>query len=196
MVTKKVVLFTLFAICYASIVFAGPFGLEMGMTLKEIGGVAESLGNGKYKLSNVPKPHSAFEDYIVQVSPNGGLCWIKAVGKDISTSCYGTELKSEFMDLVNKLEKAYGNYKLYDFLLPGSIWDELKDWMSGLIKKERTLAASWSEEDNSTLSNNIKDIVIAAQPLSREKGYITIDYTFINKDACEKEINAAEDGNL
>ena len=168
----------------------------MGMTLKDLGGNPESLGNGIYKITNVPKPHSAFELYAVKVAPNGGLCWIKAIGKNISTSCYGTELKSKFMDMVNKLENAYGNYELYDYLMPGSIWDELKDWMRALIKKERTLGASWSEEDQSNLSNNISKIVIAAQASSSDNGFIILEYSFTNKEACEKEIDAAEDGNL
>ena len=65
---------------------AGPFGLNMGMSLKEIGGKPKKIANGKYEIVDIPKPHSAFESYIVQVSPKSGLCWIKAISKDIATS--------------------------------------------------------------------------------------------------------------
>ncbi|NQT65772.1 MAG: hypothetical protein HQ554_06300 [FCB group bacterium] len=196
MIKRKLVVVVIFTICFVNIAFAGPFGLEMGMTLKDLSENTESLGNGIYKITNVPKPHSAFEIYAVKIAPNGGLCWIKAIGKNIPTSSYGTELESKFMDMVSKLEKAYGNYKLYDYLLPGSIWDELNDWMMALIKKERILVASWSEEDQSNLSDNISNIIIATKASSSDSGFIVLEYSFTNLEACEKEIDAAEDGNL
>ena len=61
---------------------AGPFGLEMGMTIDEIDADATELSPGLYQLPKVPKPHSAFEAYIVKIGPKSGLCWIKAIGKE------------------------------------------------------------------------------------------------------------------
>ena len=196
MFTKKALWTILFTFCYISIVFAGPFGLEMGMTLKEIGGEVTDLGSGKYKIVNVPKPHSSFEYYYIQVSPKGGLCWIKAIGKDISTSNYGIELKSKFENMEKKLEAAYGKHKKYDFLMVDSIWDRPNDWMMGLIQKERNLIALWDEENSSTLPNNLSTIYLKASATSRDIGFISIEYGFTNMEACEKEISEKEDGNL
>ena len=47
----------------SSLAVAGPFGLEKGMTLKQIGGTSKQVKPGIYRVSTVPKPHSAFEGY-------------------------------------------------------------------------------------------------------------------------------------
>lgn len=181
---------------YATNAMAGPFGLDMGMTLEDIGGKPEKIGNGKYKLTSVPKPHSAFEAYIVQISPNGGLCWIKSIGKDIPTSAYGIELKSAFNDMKGKLEKTYGKHETTDLLMPGSIWKEPNEFMMAMIKKERLLMAIWDAGNGSTLTDNIKQIGLIASPGSRDKGYISVEYSFSNEKACEAELAAQEDGAL
>lgn len=175
---------------------AGPFGLDMGMTLKDMGGKAEKVANGKYKLTTVPKPHSAFEAYVVQLAPKGGLCWIKAIGKDIPTSAYGIELKSAFNDMKGKLEKVYGKHETTDLLMPGSIWDEPNDFMMAMIKKERFLMAIWDNEKGSTFTDNIKKVGLIALPAGRDKGYISVEYSFTNEKACEAELAAQEDGAL
>lgn len=177
-------------------VTAGPFGLHKGMSLKEIGGKPEKLGNGIYKVINVPKPHSAFEGYIVKVAPKGGLCWIKAIGKDIATSSYGVELKIAFHGMEEKLEARYGKHKSMDFLMPGSIWKDPNDWMMGLIKKERVLAAFWEAAEGSSLPTDLKEISLFAKPFGSGKGYIAIEYSFTNIDSCEAELAAQEDDAL
>ena len=104
---KIITMFVLFLTLIVTNAMAGPFGLYKGMSLKEIGGKPEKLKNGIYKV-NVPKPHSAFEAYIVKVAPKGGLCWIKAIGKGIATSSYGIDLKSAFSKMEEKLGATYG----------------------------------------------------------------------------------------
>lgn len=196
MFKTRIFLFVLACLFCATNAVAGPFGLEMGMSLKDIGGAPQKLAPGKYKLTNVPKSHSAFEAYVVQVAPKGGLCWIKAVGKDISTSSYGIELKSAFKDMEQKLEASYGKHKTMDFLMSGSIWHEPNDWMMGLIKKERVLAAIWEKSEGSSLPSDIEQIGLIASPISGDKGYISIEYSFTNKESCEAEIAAQEDNAL
>ncbi len=196
MLKKTIILIVLFGLFIVSNAIAGPFGLEMGMPLKEIGGEPEKISHGKYRLTNVPKPHSAFEAYVVQVAPKGGLCWIKAIGKDIRTSSYGHELKSAFSDMEERLESAYGKHKKMDILFSGSIWDEPRDWMMSLIKKERILASVWDESKGSNLPSDLKKIGLIASPSARDKGYISIEYSFTNEDSCEAELAAQEDDAL
>jgi hypothetical protein len=175
---------------------AGPFGLERGMSLKEIGGKPKKVAHGKYKLTNVPKPYSAFEAYFVQVAPKAGLCWVKAIGKDVRTSSYGVELKNAFSVMEQKLEKAYGKHKTMDALLPGSIWDEPNDWMMGLIEMERVLGAIWEEGEGSKLPADLQTVGLIASPSARDKGYISIEYAFTNEASCEAELAAQEDDAL
>lgn len=193
---RGIVSLVIMGLICATNAMAGPFGLDMGMTLKDIGGKPEKVANGKYRLSSVPKPHSAFEAYIVQVSPKGGLCWIKAIGKDVPTSAYGIELKSAFNDMKGKLEKAYGKHETIDLLMTGSIWNEPNDFMMAMIKKERILLAVWNNEKGSTLVDNIKQVGLIASPSGQNKGYISIVYSFDNEKACEAELAGQEDGAL
>ena len=174
---------------------AGPFGLEKGMTLKQIDN-AQQVAPGKYKVTSVPKPHSAFDTYAVQIGPQSGLCWIKGVGKELRTSVYGLELRSAFNEMKEKLEQAYGKPEVIDRLLPGSIWDEPKDWMMALIKKERLLAAAWSEKSKATLPIDLQWVGLGARAISTNSGYIAVEYSFINKSDCDAEIAKQEDGAL
>jgi hypothetical protein len=46
-----------------------PFGLSMGMTANDIEASLEELAPCKFIASTVPKPHSAFGSYVLQIAP-------------------------------------------------------------------------------------------------------------------------------
>ena len=104
----------------------------MGMSKQKTGVTGSEVSPVLYQLDEVPKPHSAFEAYGVKFSPNQGLCFIKAIGKDIKTNGHGFAIKSAFNGLREKLDTAYGKSDLTDLLVRGSICDEPEDWMMGL----------------------------------------------------------------
>jgi len=174
---------------------AGQFGLKMGMTLSQIDKNARKIGDWTYEVK-VPKPHSFFEFYSVQISPTKGLYSIKAVSKEIDTSVYGTELKSSFDDLEKKLIKAYGKNKRLDYLSYDSIWSEPKDWMMALLKKERTLESYWNKDTKFKKVDNLQQIILSAIPFNTNTGYITLEYYYSNYDECNKEKSAKEDSSL
>ena len=95
-----------------------------------------------------------------------------------------------------KLTSQYGSCKTIDYLMDGSIWDESRDWMMGLIKKERKLAAIWESEQDSKLAHNLEIIGLYAVPVRTDQGYIAIEYTFDNSITCESELAAMEDDAL
>jgi len=196
MFKKTLTVLLLASILFATGAIAGPFGIEKGMSLKDIGGDPTDRGNGVYVLSRVPKPHSAFESYGVRISPKCGAYWVKAIGKDITTSVYGTGLKIEFTDMESKLEASYGEHKTSDILMPGSIWDDPKDWMFGVIKKERILIATWDTEKGSCLPAGLKSVDMFVCATGPNNGYIAIEYAFTNMDECEAELAGQEDGAL
>jgi hypothetical protein len=180
-------LITISAIILASNAVAGPFGFEMGMTLKQIEGTPEKGPDGLYILNNAPKPYSAFKSYVLQVAPKAGLCMIKAIGKDISTNSYGFELKSEFNKMVERLEAIYGNYIIIDLLFPGSIWNEPNEWMMSLIQKERFLGAIWHEDKGSKMSDDLIEIGLSVDVDNSKKGFLVLEYAFLNYELCEAE---------
>ena len=194
---KLLIKTTVIPLLFLTSIHAGPFGLEMGMKLNEIDREAEEIAAGVY-LVDVPQPHSSFEKYAIRISPTLGLYYIKAIGKDISTSSYGLELKSEFTEMKEKLQMGYGEGDELDYLLPGSIWNEPRDYMMALIKNERTLAHLWGETDGSkpALKNSIIAIALVAKATKADTGYISIEYYFENHSTAEKEAEAAEDSAL
>lgn len=180
----------------------GPFGLEAGLTHKNIedmiGAKLKPLPDSVnlYTSDKLPKQNADFEMYGLLISPKAGLCQIRAVGKNIDTDSYGLALKSRFEDLSSSLSSLYGKAETTDLLLAGSIWKEPQDWMMGLNKKERFLSATWKGTKETPLKNNIGAISIEARANSSAQGYVYLQYTFTNDDVCQAEIEGAKKSSL
>src|SRR5262245_32156171 len=121
---------------------AAPFGVRMGAARQELT-IANEVSGAMVKLTSVPRPHPDMESYIVQVTPQAGVCWVKAMGKTVTTSVYGEGVRRVFHDLETQLNSVYGPAEEHDDLGVGSIWDEPRDYMMGLHKRERELSAVW-----------------------------------------------------
>ncbi len=176
---------------------AGPFGLDMGTPLAELNKqmTLKLEKSGFYSTPSVPKAHPDFDDYRLIVTPVHGLCKIVAFSKSISTSIYGTELVSKFSELESALTTKYGNSKRYDFLRQGSIWNEPRDWMMGLRKKERTLASFWTSE-NRELPDNVHTIKLEAFAIGTDKAMLNLGYEFKNSNSCIDWIKSQKDSAL
>jgi len=171
---------------------AAPFGLTQGMPKAGIANITQEIGPSIFRLSTVPKPHAAFEWYVVQAPPKTGLCWVKALGNTVSTSSYGSELEATFSDVRKQVDSQYGASRLYDFLKAGSLWNEPREWMMGLLKKERVLAASWSKEDGSSMKPTLRRIQLVVNAIDQSRGFITLEYEFDNFEACQAELKSSQ----
>lgn len=171
----------------------GPFGLSMGLTLEEVGVDCVEVAPGKYRADSVPMPHSAFEYYVLQITPRHGLSWVKAIGNTIQTSPFGVELTTEFDSFEKKLSAVYGRGHRTDVLLTGSIWDEPRDRMMAFVNRERFLMAEWSSKHGSSLKDSLVSVGLIANALDPTSGYISVEYSFKNAEAADAEIAAAED---
>jgi hypothetical protein len=194
---RRIVIFVLtitFSLGLADWGIAGPFGLTMGMKLSEFKGLKLARKEpGSYKTKEVPKPHNAFPDYLLLFGPKTGLCKVVALGKVVATSVYGTELRSAFDTLEERLKAQYGKNERLDYLREGSIWNEPKDFMTALFKKERVLASYWSAKEGSRMKDELKTIELEVHPLSEENTFMIVSYDFQNITECLKELNAVED---
>lgn len=169
--------------CFAN---DGPFGFYMGMPYDEIKKISHTTQGDVFRVDDAPKNHSDFEMYGVKATPEHGVCFVKAVGNTIETNRYGTQLTSKYEEIKTALTKIYGPVSdEINLLLPGSIWNEPEDFMTGLRKNERALIAEWNKD----LPHNITKIYLGASALSREKGYLSIEYHFTNKPECDRYIN-------
>jgi hypothetical protein len=174
-------------------VVAGPFGLEMGMQRSDLPDQGKEITPFKIQVTEVPKKHSYFKSYVLKFGPKRGLCYIKAVGKDIKTDEYGTELKKAFSNMEFKLQGIYGQYKQADILRTDSSSDDADEWMESLKDGERILAAYWDNGKGSAMKGSLASVILAAQGASEEVGYLVIDYKFDNYAQCESEISTLED---
>lgn len=174
----------------------GPFGLWMNMTSHDFGAPLDEIAPCKFLIPAVPKPHSAFERYVCQITPKLGLSWIKAIGRTVETSSYGLELKAAFEGMEQKLASTYGKNKRLDFLMHDSIWSEPRDWMQGMLSKERILMSEWSKETRATLGDSLTTVALIAGAYDTSSGYIAIEYSFENALNADAEIAALEDDAL
>ena len=195
---KSIIAFTILFLL-ASFVYAGPFGLEMGMTFDQ---VKEACGDRTPQLLKddcyqvIPnKVHPSFETYVVRIDKDDGLYFIKAIGFDITSFSYGIEVKSQFNEVENSLNKKYGDGELIDELLPGSIWNDADDWMSALFHDERYLICSWKKTQCPKLPENMSMIALA-EASSSTVGYIVLEYYFTNGAAIEARQQAEDDSAL
>ncbi|CAB5583980.1 Uncharacterised protein [Pseudomonas putida] len=171
----------------------GPFGLEAGLSkdlIEKMSGQQLTMGDetqSLYILHSPPKPNDAFEEYALVISPSVGLCQIRAIGKTIVTNNYGHQLREAFTKLQDSLAAVYGKPKVFDWLLPGSIWNEPRDWTNALHKKDRTLVAEWHASSAAPLKSGVQRINMAAFAESGDKGYLAVQYSFDNYEACKAE---------
>ncbi|HEV7571085.1 MAG TPA: hypothetical protein VGQ21_06265 [Thermoanaerobaculia bacterium] len=201
-----VVIALVFAICWTPLSVAqegakpddstaglpAPFGIRMGASKQNVGKIDKEVAPFMFRLTTVPKPHTAFESYIVQITPKAGVCFVKAIGRNVRTSAYGSELRSEFDKIREQLEGVYGKPKIFDFLRDGSIWSEPREWMMSLYQKERLLGARWSEEDGLITKYGINKVFLGSSAASTSEGYIVVEYYFSNTDLCESEVKEAQ----
>ncbi|MDR2887915.1 MAG: hypothetical protein LBV26_07955 [Bacteroidales bacterium] len=175
------VLILLGVFCIPS-VLAGPFGIDMGMSLAQVKAVSKTepvhVQDDVYEITP-PKTNDMFETYYVRIDPEYGVYWLKAIGKDVNTNNYGHELISVFNSLAESIEKTYGNYEKIDRREVGL--GNIPDFfMKALEDGARTLGALWQKEYGSTLPDEIETIAITVEALSEDLGYVALEYSFSN----------------
>lgn len=167
-----------------------PFGLKMGMKKEQLGEIVKEVSPYKYQLSSVSKRHPDLETYVATVTPNAGLCFIRALSPTLETKADGTELKTRFEDLKSQLEGIYGKPHVIDSLREGSNLDRSRDWMRALLENQRTLQARWSgPDDKLPMLPTIRKVYVAAFAATRTSGYLAVEYYFDNYEQCQDELS-------
>jgi hypothetical protein len=169
----------------------GPFGFIIGTSIDAYD--CEDSGSSGLYNCRANNPHPAFEAYGVKASPSHGICWIKAVGIDISDSGRGSSTKSKTDEIAAQIASAYGDWTgTYDFLSVGSIWDESDEWLMGIVQKDRYYAFTWGVDDGFQPQKNITSIYVASGATRSNTGYVGAEFGGFNKAECEAEIAAEQ----
>jgi hypothetical protein len=101
-----------------------------------------------YTIASPPRPHPDFASVIVQAVPGIGVCWIKGLGNEFETDDFGIQARNHAMAIKDQLETKYGKAELIDILVPGSLWNEPRDWLMGLRKGDRDYGFHWKQPSN------------------------------------------------
>ena len=182
----------LFVFCAINAASAQPFGVEQGSSVVDL---HPEKTDSKFVFYIQPlRTHPAFEKYLVNTTPETGICSILGIGAAIKNDAFGSETKSKFEDIVYQIESKYGSSKLYDFLNTKSIWKDQNEWSMSIYKNERTFARMWSVDEKSTLSNNVSSILIQVHALNSSDTYISLNFEFSNFKKCHAIIKNNEAG--
>ena len=172
----------------------GPFGFDIGMTYNEVkeacgGTEPEHISDDRYWVKP-KKSHPQFEKYIVWISDSVGLYYVKGVSKEISTSEYGNEVKSEFENLVNTLEKKYGKFTKTNKIKPDYLWKDERYWTQSIRDGARTYTAQWTANDNNYKAyDGLFGIIVDIKSFSPQTALIYIEYMFINANAAQEALD-------
>ena len=193
MCAKKIALCVLVASIVATAAAAGPFGLEMGMSLEEVrvscgGRQPVSYGGDLYTIEP-EEVHPAFCVYMVRISESEGLYFVLASGEKVESVMTGEIVRERFAALKDALCLTYGDCRVEDELASGSAFQKESEWMVALAAGERKLQAVWNRGVPSCLPDNVRQIVLAVSSVSSFEARLSVSYTFANYDAVMKEVN-------
>lgn len=176
---KKTLLCLLFVSVIVGSVLAGPFGIEMGDSLKKLeedGLAPTAISSAGYYYITPKNTHPDFERYLVRIDIDEGVFFIKAIGKDISDNKYGTNTKSKFDDIRKGLERTYGKSELTNILMPKALWKDADEWLMSIRQSERFYMAHWDTKVGSLIPQGYESIYLAVDATSSTKGYLVIEY--------------------
>ena len=164
---KKAIFCALLASLVAA-AMAGPFGLEMGMTLDEVtqacgGRTPVDIGGGRY-IVTPDKANPLFAECIAWVSESEGLIALRANGEDVLSDPEGDELAGEFSAVQKSLEEVYGAARLSDETSEG----------------QRVLQADWFPE-----GGDVEWLCLVAEGTA-SSAYLFVQYTFSNYQSAQE----------
>lgn len=173
-------------------IYAGPFGLEKGMSYEE---VKEACGGkAPYRIENddryyiyPEKSHSRFETYIAWISEEYGLYAVRGISNTITTNNFGDELKSAFYTFLPRVEKVYGDASVvFDDLTVEEgtyyIWRDEVYWLKAFKDGGRDLYAKWYSYSDEPLKDDVAFILLWTSSTGYNATVLLIDYEFSNAD--------------
>ena len=151
------------------VIYNGPFGFTGGLSYEEIKKMVGEKNieqtEDSYNLKVLPKNIDGFMFGSCDIDKEKGLVRVIIFINRTDVDNYGVILKGKFKEITNAINEKYGKpIKEYDFLRNGSIWNEDKDFMMGIVKKERVLSNYWAVSENENKVTNIAMTALAQKP--------------------------------
>ncbi|RYX80498.1 hypothetical protein EON83_28290 [bacterium] len=163
-----------------------PFGIEMHSPVEQLE-IISDLGQGRYSVTP-PKVHPSFVTYIVQATPGIGVFWVKAISPPMENDSYGAQARQLKDQIHGQLSKRYGSGVAQDGLMPGSIWDEPRDWTRALNANERHCFVMWEANKSDTLPTDLESLFLGVSGLSPDDTSLCIEYASVRMKDAEAEL--------
>jgi hypothetical protein len=142
-----------------------------------------------------PGEHPYFESYVVRASSKHGVCWVKGIGKNIDDNGYGTNTVGRLKGFADAMTPVYGEPRKVDLILPNALWDDADEYLMSIRQNERTLAYVWEGEELGG-KTKLNQIYVFAKALSRDTGWVGIEYYSEDHEACKSTSNAVDNSVL
>lgn len=165
---------------------SAPFGIRMHTAVSELGG-CESIGEGVFVV-DPPRPHPALTGYVVRATARLGVVWIKGLGDEIDFDAYGNASRSRCDELVSQLSLRYGPGEHADFLMHDSIWNEDRDWQTGVAQGERVYSTEWTRP-SVNLPPDLESVYAGVCGAGPGTTRIVIEYASLRLEEAQAEIN-------
>jgi len=163
-----------------------PFGIEMHSPVGQLE-IVSDLGQGRYSVTP-PKVHPSFTTYIVQATPSIGVFWIKGISLPLENDSYGSRIRELKDQIHGQLSKRYGPGVAQDGLLPGSIWDEPRDWTQALHANERHCFVMWEAGNSDAIPSDLESLFLGVNGLSSDETSLCIEYASVRMKDAEAEL--------
>ena len=191
----KVAVFMAAALLCCGAAHGQAFGVKPGAPVSDYSArPAPGVADPNFFVITVPQPNSEFETYTAVATPETGICSVSGIGVTHRNDEYGVATKSAFADLRQALTSRYGAGQDFDFLRSGALWDEPREWVWSIYKKERTLASFWTVENGSSLPAGVHAIALEANAAGSSSPYVSLKYEFTNFSRC-KSIRERQENN-
>lgn len=175
---KKLLLAVLLCVAWVlpTACYAGPFGLEPGMSRAEVvqkvgkSAIVEERGDF-IAFKTAPMGSIFFDDYMCFFDKNNRLWSISASSK-IRTTTDGEDLRTSFDELKTGLEDKYGTALYVTGSKAGKKWADLGGSWAVFT------AAYWAEDRKLRLSSHISRIALEVKQGDKDHGLIELTYEF------------------
>jgi len=176
---KYITVLLLLDVC---ILFAGPFGVDMGWTLDqleqhtEFGMVLDQEGhNTTYATFYPPKPHDAFIFYYFECDDEYGVHQITAMTSDMQLDSYGANVIAKHKELSRELTTVYGPpspVTQSPLLVKGAS----EEFVNGLRRGEKAFSMWDLFEENPTHPEEPEWIVMGIELRDAQTAFIRLTY--------------------
>jgi hypothetical protein len=180
--------------------YDGPFGLTGSIPVAELSklGFKESESSPGVFLGKPPKPMDDINDYYVFATPAVGVCRIRATYDVPTVNDSGDQLKAKVDQFAEMMAVRYGKHSDKVTYISRDVYRRNPEfWMMALREESVYYAYDWTvNKTEKPLPGDMTNIEVSANATSSGKGYVSIQYTYKNFEACKEELKKKSAANL